>query len=472
MKAARHHPSLSLSASTLALLLAIVVTAEASAATQLLLARDGDGDRAPEYKGLVEVTINPGVDDARVSITVDGQKLAEGLRSPYKVMVDFGPMAIEHKITITAWTKEKRRVQWHETINRGKLPLSVKLKAIDPAARTFEASVTAPAEDPVVAVQLWDSGKMIAQTTEPPYRFTLAPENFHGFVEVTAKAKSGEEAADFWSSSGDVHVESVDVRTVPIFVSVVDGNGVTRNDIDRSLFRILDNESEGKIIEFGKAFDQPISIALLLDASSSMTYSMDEERKAALSFVQKTLKEQDRCAVFAIRDVPRRMQEITADREAVRKAVAGLNAGGRTALYDGIAGAIRELKDEKNRRAIVVLTDGDDTSSNNGYDEIEKEARAAGIPIYFIAYDEGSDFEGRDLDRMKYIATETGGFVATASEGTLMAKYGEIERDLRAQFAIRYQITDYSRHNEWRRVRVELNSPKLTARTIKGYYAP
>jgi len=471
MNAAQHHPSLSLSAA-LALLVTSLITTNAGAATQLLLARNGSGDRAPEYKGVVEVTIDPGGDDGRVSITVDGQKLAEGLRSPYKVMVDFGPNAIEHKVTITAWTKEKRRVQWHETINRGKLPLAVKLKAIDPAARTFEASVTSPADDPVVTVQLWDSGKMIAEAKQPPYRFTVAPDNFHDFVQVTAKTKSGDEAADFWSTSGDVHVESVDVRTVPIFVSVVDGNGVTRDDIDRSLFRILDNDSEGKIVEFGKAFDQPISIALLLDASSSMTYSVDEERKAALSFVQKTLKEKDRCAVFAIRDVPRRIQEITADREAVRKAVADLNASGRTALYDGIAGAIRELKDEKNRRAIVVLTDGGDTSSNDDYEEIEKQARAAGIPVYFIAYDTGGDLNERDIDRMKFIAADTGGFVATASEGTLMAKYSEIERDLRGQFAIRYQVTDYSRHNEWRKVRVELSSPKLTARTIKGYYAP
>jgi VWFA-related protein len=471
MRAALHHPSLSLSA-TLALVLNTFLTISAAATTQLVLSRDGDADRAAEYKGVVDVTVNPGVDDAHVSIAVDGQKLADGLRSPYKVTVDLGPTAIEHRITVTAWTKEKRRIQWHETINRGKLPLAVKLKAVDLASRTFEAAATAPTEDPIAVVQVWDAGKVIAEVKEPPYRFTIAPENFHNFVEVTARTKSGEEAADFWSASGDVHVESVDVRTVPIFVSVVDGNGVTHDDVDRSLFRILDNDSEGKIIEFGKAFDQPISIALLLDASASMTYAIDEERKAALSFVQKTLKEKDRCAVFAIRDVPKRIQEITDDRTSVRKAVESLNAGGRTALYDGISGAIRELKDEKNRRAIVVLTDGGDTSSNYDYDEIEKQAREAGIPVYFIAYDTGGDITDQDLGRMKYIAGDTGGFVATASEGTLMAKYAAIERDLRAQFAIRYQVTDYSRHNEWRRVRVVLNSPKLTARTIKGYYAP
>src|SRR5215831_13014263 len=133
MRAALHHPSLSLSV-TLALVFNTFLTLSAAAATRLVLSRDGDADRATDYRGIVDVSVNPGVDDAHVSIAVDGQKLADGLRSPYKVTVDFGPTAVEHRITVTAWTKEKRRIQWHETINRGKLPLAVKLKAVDLAS--------------------------------------------------------------------------------------------------------------------------------------------------------------------------------------------------------------------------------------------------------------------------------------------------------------------------------------------------
>jgi hypothetical protein len=73
---------------------------------------------------------------------------------------------------------------------------------------------------------------------------------------------------------------------------------------------------------------------------------------------------------------------------------------------------------------------------------------------------------------MNYLAGETGGFLVTASAENLQAKYGDIEKDLRAQYAILYQITDLTKHNQWRRVRVVLNSPKLLARTIRGYFAP
>ena len=76
------------------------------------------------------------------------------------------------------------------------------------------------------------------------------------------------------------------------------------------------------------------------------------------------------------------------------------------------------------------------------------------------------------MNRLQYLATETGGFLVTASAQNLQARYADIEKDLRAQYAITYQITDLARHNQWRKVHVMLKSPQLTARTIRGYFAP
>lgn len=417
--------------------------------------------------------MSPGIDDAQVKIVVDGQSVVEALRSPYHVTVDFGPSVVEHKISIIATTHDKKRIQWHEVVNQGHLPLSIKLKAVDPGNRLFEAHTTSPEDDPIQTVQYWDNGQVIATLEQPPYRFAVPPEHFQQqFVQVTAKTKSGEEVADFWSGAGDVHAESVEVRTVPLYVSVVDGSGTARDDVDRSLFRIIDNGSEGKILEFSKAFNQPISIALILDASASMTVSIRDAAKAALGFVQHTLKQGDRCAIFTVRDVPRRDVALTSDLSEIGKAIEGIRPGGRTALFDAIESAIRELRGEKNRKAIVVLTDGGDTSSLDSFDDIDRATKEAGIPLYIIAYDSGSPSEPQELDRMNYLAGETGGFLVTASAANLDQKYGAIEKDLRAQYAILYQISDLAQHNQWRRVRVLLGSPKLTARTIRGYFAP
>jgi Ca-activated chloride channel homolog len=462
-----------LSTLVLATLITLNISTAARGATQIVLERGSQRDHSAEYTGVVDFAVNPGFDNARVTISVDGQRVAHDLVSPYHVVVDLGATAIQHKITVTARSPRGKRVQWTETINRGMLPLGVKVKAIDASAGLFEAEVTSPKEDPIAAVQLWDSGHVIATVTEEPYRFTVPrPMLASGFVQVTAKTQSGEEAADFWSAAGNVHVAELQVRTVPIFVSIVDRHGNTHDDVDRSQFRIMDGDAEAKIIEFGKAFDQPISIALLIDSSASMLYSLKHATKAAAEFVNHALKDGDRCSVTAVQEVPRRTVPLTGDRAVVAKAVEAITPRGQTALYDSVASAIRELREEKNRRAIVVLSDGSDTASNWSYDEVEQLAREAAIPIYFIAYESAGESSMRDIDRLRFLAAQTGGFVATATQQNLMAKYEAIEKDLRAQFAIKYQVSDLGKSNEWRPVRVMVNSSQLTARTIKGYFTP
>lgn len=454
------------------LLVLLIATTTAAANTQLVLERGTSQNPDIEYTGVIDLAIKPGFDNAKVTVLVDGQKIADGLLSPYHVVVDFGPAAVQHKITVIARGPNGKKAQWTDTINRGLLPLSLKVKPVDLTARAFEAETTSPKDDPIELVQLWENGSAIASDSEAPYEFTV-PESMvaSGFVQITARTKSGEEAADFWSAAGDVHSQELQIRTVPIFVSVVDRDGQTQTDVDRSHFRILDEGAEGKIIEFGKAFDQPISIALLVDSSASMMYSMKHASKAAAEFVAKSLKDGDRCSITAIQDVPRRKQPLTDDREAVARALHGITPMGRTALYDAVASAIRELRGEKNRRAIVVLSDGSDTASTWSYDELQTLAREAAIPIYFIAY-QGGENTARQLDRLRYLAGETGGFVATATQQNLMARYNEIEKDLRAQFAILYQVSDFGKTNQYRRVQVVIDSPKLTARTIKGYFTP
>ncbi len=455
------------------LILTLLLAAIANAApTQLVVSRDTTPPG--EIKGTVDLTILPGFDDARVTVTVDGQKIVEGLRAPWRIPIDFGPLPVEHKIVVTELGDDHRRVQWQTTINKGHQTLRVTIDPVDAANRTFEASVTAPHEDPVTSVSVWDDGKPIASAEAPPYRFTIPAEHYRNqTVQVTARTKSGDEVADFWSAAGNVKNESLEVRTVPLFVSVVDNSGAARDDVDQALFKVVDNGTEGRILQIGKAFDQPISIALLLDASNSMTYEMPHATRAATNFVERTLKPGDRCAVYSVKSSPRREVELTSDHAAVEKVIKAMRPGGYTALYDAVASAERELRDEKNRRAIVILTDGDDTSSIISFDEIDSLTKEAGVPLYIIAYDSGvSEDELRDRNRLQYLATETGGFLVTASARNLQDRYAEIEKDLRAQYAITYQITDLARHNQWRKVNVMLKSPQLTARTIRGYFAP
>ena len=118
-----------------------------------------------------------------------------------------------------------------------------------------------------------------------------------------------------------------------------------------------------------------------------------------------------------------------------------------------------------------MFTDGQDTASVATFDDTLEQAKRAGIPVYVIAYGTPELF-GRSGDQLKLLTGDTGGFVTFAATNNLNQKYAQIANDLRAQYAIRYQIGDNAKSNQWRAVKVVLNSRKLTARTIKGYFTP
>jgi hypothetical protein len=126
-----------LSYSTLTLFL-LAIPAGATPPTQLILERNSQPNLASDIKGAIDLTIVPGIDDARVTVNVDGQTIADGLRSPWHIPVDFGPLAVEHKIAVTAIGADHQRVQWQTTINRGQRTLRVKIEPVDVANRLFD----------------------------------------------------------------------------------------------------------------------------------------------------------------------------------------------------------------------------------------------------------------------------------------------------------------------------------------------
>ena len=105
------------------------------------------------------------------------------------------------------------------------------------------------------------------------------------------------------------------------------------------------------------------------------------------------------------------------------------------------------------------------------FEEILQQVKVAAVPVYVISFNESSDYE-KDRDRLRFLTSESGGFLVSATTENLEAKYRQIERDLREQYAIKYQITDAARANEWRDVKVLVRGKDVVARTIRGYFTP
>lgn len=420
--------------------------------------------------GPVELLATNPYGDGKVSLYVDGALLASRSTPPYLFAIDFGPTPAERRLSFK-WTDRsgRKKKSWTVEVNEGARPLTVTLESDLHDPLLLRARVTSPSNDPIETVTFQMGEQVIATFTSPPFetRLDFMPEQV---VHAIARSRSGAEANDFLAGGRRVEVANFQVRQVPLYISVLDQKGSAKDGLQASQFRILDNGTEAKIVEFGRAFDQPLSLALVLDTSASMTNVLTAAEEAANAFLTNVLRPGDRIALFTIGGAARRVTHLTDDHATAAKTLENLEALGATALFDGVEGALRELASENRRRAIVVLSDGADTASFFSYDEVFEKARRAAIPIYFIAFN-GEEVD-RAVDQAKALSLETGGFLAIAGVENLEERYRQIEEDLRAQYRVKYQIVDRVEQDAWRPVRVILQSPRLTARTVRGYFTP
>lgn len=455
------------------LVTAVVVAATPAHAEEGLLRRlvlkmEQAGAILGDYLGTTEIVVVPPFEPATVTVEMNGTVVATLTSPPYRVETDLGGRPTEHVIRVSASGPGRKRVAWESTINRGKWPLAIQLVRRE---GRIEALVTAPEADPVVEVEFFHAEHPLGRLTSPPW-IVDGPPVHDGLIYAFARTRSGFEAGHGLTPGSELVLRNYQWRNVPIEVSVVDEKGTPLTDLDRSSFRILDGGESGRIVSFSQAFDDPLAIALLIDASKSMTPFMKEVSVAAAQFVNDALQPGDRASVYAIHSVPRLRQRLTDDRGAIQAALGDLTANGNTALWDAIGAAMRELAGEDRRRAIVILSDGQDTDSMATWDETIRSVRLNGIPIYIISFGQALQNPARARDRLTYLTTESGGFLIDATTTkAIQTAYRRIEEDLRARYSIRYEVFSAGDPQEWRPVKVSVSSPRWTTRAISGYFA-
>jgi Ca-activated chloride channel homolog len=275
------------------------------------------------------------------------------------------------------------------------------------------------------------------------------------------------------------------VDVVALSVTVLDPQARLLAGLSRDNFSVFEDGVRQDIAYF-ETSEVPLDLALLIDSSVSMQPKIAFVQKAAAGFVD-ALREGDRAAVYAFNSYVRPLQAFTTDRSLVRQAIQSTTAAGGTALYNAVYVALRGFakvaEDGRvRRRAIVVLTDGEDTASVLTFDDLMGEAKAAGVTIYTIglhAPEPGRDaaqargyFSTADF-AMKQLARETGAkaFFPTGLS-SLAEAYAEIGRELATQYAIGYVSRNPMRNGAFRRVTVRVSdSPGAQPRTRTGYLA-
>ncbi|MEP7036709.1 MAG: VWA domain-containing protein [Acidobacteriota bacterium] len=309
------------------------------------------------------------------------------------------------------------------------------------------------------------------------------------------------------SAQQDDDVIKVDSSVVRLNVGVVDDKGRPITRLNKENFTVYEDGVKQNILQFEPTV-APFSLVMLLDMSGSTLGFRETIRQSASRFID-ALAPEDRVAVVEFYDKVNLRNDFTTDRRIIANSINVANGRGKTQLYKAIDFAVDKLaKEGKRRKAIIVLTDGvDSTVRDEDRDFLEKtkatdvaaaikpekndvlsrllnRADAQGITIYPLALPTGDPFKLADptptqiavfsaaRSRLQILAERTGGTLNTINRLEEMGRlYAAVAADLRALYTVEYQSSNDKRDGKWREIRVDVNNPELISRTRQGYFA-
>jgi Ca-activated chloride channel family protein len=273
------------------------------------------------------------------------------------------------------------------------------------------------------------------------------------------------------------------VEVVRLSVSVTDGRNRYVTDLSEDDFGVFEDGVRQRLALFSRE-QLPISLVLLIDCSGSMDDKLPVAQSAATGFIR-TLRREDLAQVVQFNERMAILEDFTADQGALETAIQRIRASGATGLYNALYITLREFGGAAEgrtlrRRAIVLLSDGEDTASLVSDEQVLELARRKEIPIYAISLR-----PDRPQDRLRMAHNEAAYFIHTLARLTggqpyfpgalfqLDAVYGRIAEELRTQYTLGYVPVNPRRDGKWRQIVVRTPSrDNLYVRHKVGYYEP
>jgi VWFA-related protein len=271
----------------------------------------------------------------------------------------------------------------------------------------------------------------------------------------------------------------VDVTRVNVLFSVTDKKGRFITDLTKDDFLITENKKPQIIQEFAAESDLPLRLGILIDTSNSIRDRFRFEQEAAIEFINSVIRpREDKAMVVSFDTSPELVTDLVDSSEELAKGVRALRAGGGTALYDAIFFACRDRLQvdqprHKFRRAIVLVSDGDDNQSRVTRDQALEMAQKADVVIYAISTNISRNESGGDKV-LKYLTGETGGqaFFPFKVED-LEQSFENIANELRHQYNIFYRPDPLKTDGLYHTIEVKVKERKdVIVRARRGYYAP
>jgi Ca-activated chloride channel family protein len=270
----------------------------------------------------------------------------------------------------------------------------------------------------------------------------------------------------------------VDVKLVRLLVTVKDPAGRLVGNLDRQDFAVFDNGAPQEIAVFERRTEQPLSVALLLDASGSTAKELPYELEATRRFLKALFdggNPEDAASFYTFNYETVLRTSFTRRLARIEEAMKGIKAEAGTSLYDAIYLAARAMEGREGRRVIVVVTDGGDTTSGKDFHSALEAAQMADSVIYAAVVLPIQNEAGRNVggeNALSSLTAGTGGRVFyPAAREELDAAFSEILRDLRTQYLLGFYPKDVPlTKRRFHRLEVKLRDPGLRAQSRSGYY--
>ena len=263
------------------------------------------------------------------------------------------------------------------------------------------------------------------------------------------------------------------VRTVPIYATVVDGSGRLVPDLERTDFQILDNGKPTDVTLFSND-SQPFTAVVMLDTSASMTANLKLLNRAAEQFLLRLLPV-DKAQVGAFNDKIQLSGTFTNNRDELIGELDNLYFGNPTRLNDGIAAGLEALQGIEGRRVVLVFTDGEDTSSKTGFKTVLERARDEEVMVYSIGL-ESEYFNGMRIVKtrpsrdLRKISDETGGgYFELLKSADLAPTFSRVAQELRSQYLIGFAPAALD--GKVHKLEVKVTKPGMTVRARRSYLA-
>lgn len=417
---------------------------------------------------------------ARVAFELNGELQMRKTRPPYSVEIDLGDKPRIHRIRALALAADGTRLALDEVeVNAGPQRFSIRLLEPQRGQRYADsvrvhAVVEIPEHDQLDRVELFLNETRLATLYQPPFEHPLLVTGAEDFSYVRAVAYlvdgGSTEETVIINAPGVEYLHSTQVNFKELYTTMLTKKGDFVEDVEEVEITVLEDDIEQKIQRFEKVRDLPIIAGLMIDTSTSIAPVLRDVRRAAHRFLETVLTPRDRAAIMTFNDTPQLVVKFTSDTEVLAGGLSGLVAEGETALYDSVIFALHYLSGGSGKRAIVLLTDGEDSSSVYTFDDAIDFARHTGVAVYIIGLGLPLDPKGRA--HVRQLASETGGesfFIERVDQ--LGKVYESIQRELRSQYLIGYQSSQSEKPvDQIRRVEVRIDRKGVEAKTIRGYY--